>query len=198
MNSNEKIQGKIQEKFDIQHEPENAEHELRKAYNCAVEHSMTYFWDRKNIEGVNPNEVVKIYKRAMNAYEEGKRLAAERWARTAKHLSFAFWHEAKITFLEKHQNELTFLKAATPDEYNLHEHSDTTADLLDSVSKNITDEHMRYFLLRARGHLLTLDRPEYKHELLRAERLKAAHEYARMLECMTLAYEAESIQKVAA
>ena len=51
---------------------------------------------------------------------------------------------------------------------------------------------MQRFLSRARRHLQALEVPGYDHELLRAERIKAAHEYGRVLECMSLAYEAET------
>ena len=79
------------------HGPENAEYEIRKALNCVVEAGVTHFWDRRAIPGVNADEVITLYKRAYSAYRKEDRLAAERWARTAKHLSRAFWHEAKIS-----------------------------------------------------------------------------------------------------
>src|SRR5262249_19181208 len=75
------------------HGPENAEYEIRKAYNAAIEESLTYHWDRKPIPGVNPDEVIELYRHAFNCHRNGARLAAERWARSAKHLARAFWHE---------------------------------------------------------------------------------------------------------
>jgi hypothetical protein len=186
------------------HGPENAEHEIRKAYNCVIETASVHFWDRRAIPGVNADEVITFYKHAFNCYRRDNRLAAERWARTAKHLSRAFWHEAKIAFLEPRTAELPFLEGALDDEYNLHEHSDTTADLLDSVAEHIPPgmsampPNMTRYLSRGRKHLDALNSPDYRHELLRAERIKAAHEYGRVLECIALAYEAEASENKAA
>ena len=186
------------------HGPENAEYELRKAYNCVIESGVTYLRDRKPIAGVNSDEVVAVYRRAFNSYRKGDRLAAERWARTAKHLARALWHEAKIAYLEPRSSELPFLGGATADEYNLHEHSDTTADLLNSVEDHVPagmnemPEEMQHYLARGRKHLGVLEQPNYDHELLRTEHIKAAHEYGRVLECMALAYEAENATKKAA
>ena len=168
------------------HGPENAEYEIRKAYNCAIESSVTYFWDRRGIPGVNPDEVITIYKKAFNFHRKGDRLAAERWARTAKHLARAFWHEAKIAYLEPRDTELPFLEGASPGTYSLHEHSDTTQDLLDSVISHIPPglsempEEMKRYLNRSQKHLDSLKDKSYTHELLRAERIKAAHEYCRI------------------
>ena len=78
------------------HGPDNADHELRKAYNTVVETGVTFAWDRRPIPGVNSNEVVDIYRHAFRCHRDGDRLAAERWARTTKHLSRALWHEAKL------------------------------------------------------------------------------------------------------
>ncbi|MDR3608010.1 MAG: hypothetical protein P4M08_11600 [Oligoflexia bacterium] len=179
------------------HEPANAEHELRKAYNCVIDAATTFFWDRKGIPGVNPDEVVTIYKRAFRAHRDGDRLAAERWARTAKHLSRAFQSEAKIAFLEPRTAELPCLEGATPEEYCLTERVDATEDLINSLADHIPHETheiskvMEHYLRRARRHLETLHSADVTHELLRAEVTKAAHEYGRVLECMQLAYEAE-------
>ena len=52
-------------------------------------------------------------------------------------------------------------------------------------------EDMKRYLSRAKKHLKKLENPEYTNELLRAEQIKAAHEYGRVIECMMLAYEAE-------
>jgi hypothetical protein len=178
------------------HGPDNAEHEIKKAYNCVIETGVTHFWDRKAIPGVNPDEAFTLYKRSFKALRDGDRLTAERWARTAKHLSRAFWHEAKIAYLAPRSAELPFLENAR-EEYSLHEYSDTTADLLDSVADHIPpglDEmppDMTRYLSRGRKHLQWLEDPNLKHELVRAEHIKAAHEYGRVLECMALALEAE-------
>lgn len=182
--------------MDHPHGPENAEHELKKAFNQTIETGVAHFWDRRGIPGVNPDAVVSYYKTAYRAYRDGERLAAERWARTAKHLARACWHEAKIAFLEPRETELPYLENAR-EEFQLHEFSDTTSDLLDSLADHVPPgmaempEEMRRYLTRARKHLTKLEDPEYRHELLRAERIKAAHEYGRVLECLALAYEAE-------
>lgn len=186
------------------HGPENAEHEIRKAYNSVIEAEVAYSWDKKAISGVNFQELTHIYKHAFNHHRQGNRLAAERWARTAKHLSRAFRSEAKIAFLEPRSTELPFLEGATDEEYELRERPDTTADLLDSVAGHIPPgldampEDMKKYLSRGRRHLELAKAPEYKHELLQAELIKAAHEYGRVLECMALAFEAEKSHKSAA
>ena len=186
------------------HGPENAEFELRKAYNCAIETGVAHFWSRHTIPGVNPDEVLTLYKHAFQAYRNADRLAAERWARTAKHLSRALWHEAKIAYLEPRAAELPFLEGLEGEEYDLYIHSDTTEDLINSVEGHIPvgydemPESMRRYAVKARRHLQTLAREEYTHELLRAERIKAAYEYGRVLECMALAYEAEAKAEQAA
>lgn len=186
------------------HGPENAEHEIRKAYNCVIETGVSYFSNQNKIPGVNPDEVVDIYKHAFQCYRKGQKLAAERWARTAKHLARAFWHEAKITYLEPKTTDLPFLEGAKAEEYQLREHSDTTEDLINSVAEHVPPglnempDSMKKYLARARLHLETLESPDYKHELLRAERIKASHEYGRVLECMALAYEADHSVKRAA
>ena len=186
------------------HGPENAEHEIRKAYNCVIDTGVGHFWDRKPIPGVNPDEVITIYKRSLENYNRGNRLAAERWARSAKHLGRACWHEAKIAFLEPRAHELAYLEGATAEELGLHETIDSTSDLLDSAAHHLSavpeevSERMNLYLNRARKHLSISTTSEYKHELRRAERIKVAHEYARVLECMALAFEAEGSAESAA
>jgi hypothetical protein len=183
------------------HVPENADHELRKAYNAAIDTGMQYFWNQKTIPGVNAEEVFAIYKHAFHCHQKGEKLAAERWARAAKHLSRAFTHEAKITFLEPRIADLPYLKGASAADFELKAHSDTTADLLDSLAQDLPPgfqempEDMKRYISRGRKHLEFLDsaHPEGdKHELLRAERIKAAHEYGRVVECLALAYESEA------
>jgi hypothetical protein len=179
------------------HGPENAEHELRKAYNSVVETGVTHFWDRKPIQNVNTEEAHTLYRRAYQSFRQNNRLAAERWARATKHLSRALWHEAKIAYLHSHLHELPVLGGATPEDINLHEESDTTQDLLQSLAEHtppgLTEmpEEMRRYLSRAQRHLDALSHPELRDELLRAEMIKAAHEYGRVIECLALGYEAE-------
>jgi hypothetical protein len=183
------------------HVPENADHELRKAYNTVVEIGMQFFWNQKTIPGVNAEEVISAYKHAFQCHQKGLKLAAERWARTTKHLSRAFLHEAKIAFLEPRTNDLPYLKGASAEDFDLRSHSDTTADLLDSLAQDLPPgfqempEDMKRYISRGRRHLEFLDphHPESEnHELLRAERIKAAHEYGRVVECLALAYESEA------
>jgi hypothetical protein len=89
------------------------------------------------------------------------------------------------------------LKGAEQEEYNLHEHADTTTDLLNSLSLHIPPgqdrmpSEMQHYLSRARAHLQSVTLPSDRHELLIAEKIKAAHEYGRVVECLALAYEAE-------
>lgn len=191
------------EETAVSHGPDNAEPELRRAYNAVIEASTMMLWERGEIPGTRREDLTEIYKHAFKAYRRGDRLAAERWARSAKHLARALWHEAKIAYLEPRTSELPYLEGATPEEYDLHQRSDTTQDLLDSVANHVptgldeTPETMKRFLGRARKHLEILEKPDQKHELLRAERIKAAYEYGRLLECMALAYEAETGKKAA-
>jgi hypothetical protein len=119
------------------HVPENAVHELRKAYNSVIDVGMLFFWNQKTIPGVNADEVTAIYKHAYHCHEKGLKLASERWARTAKHLSRAFVHEAKISYLEPRTRDLPYLPGATAADFDLRSHSDTTADLLDSLAQDL-------------------------------------------------------------
>lgn len=183
------------------HGPENAEHEIRKAYKAVIDTNVVLVGSQKPMSGPNVQEVNHFYKHAYQRYRDGNRLSAERWARATKHLSRAFCHEAKIAYLEPRASDLPFLAGATEEEYGLYERADTTADLLESVATHIPPgldsmpNDMRRYLVRARKHLEVLQDPDYRHELLRAERIRAAHEYGRVLECMALAYESESPQK---
>src|SRR4051794_31573357 len=91
---------------DRMHGPENAEFEIRKAYYVVTEGAVAYFWQNRDIPGVNPAEASETYKHAYRCLRNGNRLAAERWARAAKHLSRAFDCEAKIAYLEVHATDL--------------------------------------------------------------------------------------------
>jgi hypothetical protein len=59
---------------------------------------------------VNPDEVLGLYQHAFKHHRNGQRLAAERWARAAKHLARACWHEAKIAFLEPRATNIPYLE----------------------------------------------------------------------------------------
>jgi hypothetical protein len=186
------------------HGPENAEHELRKAYYGVVEIGTTFFWDRKSPPGVAADESVTFYKRAFHAFRHNERLEAERWARAVKHLARAFSSEARIAYLEPRSTEIPFLERFEPEEYGLFERIDTTEDLLNSLQDHVPPgldempEDMRRYLSRARKHLEHAKSAHATHELLKAERIKAAHEYGRVVECMALAYEAEARRNTAA
>jgi len=177
--------------------PDNAEHEIRKAYHGVIETSAFYLWTSQVIPEVNPYSMMDAYLRSYRLYTQGNRLAAERWARTAKHLAQALRHEAKIAYIEQDPKILPFLEGAQDQEYGLFERSDTTADLLNSVAARIPTQpesayhEMTCYLERAHFLLKRVEQTTEKHELLRAERIQAAHEYGRSLECMILAYEAE-------
>lgn len=187
----------------LQHGPDHAEHELRKAYNCIIEAGVTYASQKERVPEVQPQEALQAYENAFQLYQDGKRLAAERWARAAKHLARAFWHEAKIAYLEPQLEKIPYLTGAQDEEYHLHERVDATTDLLASLQALIPQglrtqpPLIQRYLGRAQFHLHQI--PRSKHELLRAERIKAAYEYSRVVECMNLGYEAQtSTQKGAA
>ena len=181
------------------HGPENAEFEIRKAYNVVIESAVPYFWANRAIPGVNANEALELYRRAFASYRDGNKLAAERWARASKHLARAFTAEAKIAYLEAHSSDLPFLASQegdTPKEFDGTQ-GDTTEDLINSVADQVPvgfermPRTMSRYLEQARQHLKVLIGDAYNHALLRAERIRAAYEYGRVLEIMVLAYEAE-------
>lgn len=186
----------------IEKNPEKARHELRLAYNSIIDAGTTHFWDRRLPPGVHPDEALTLYKRAFQLNRQGHFLASERLARAAQHLAIAMWHEAKITYLEPRVGDLPYLEHATAEELDIQQHTDTTTDLLASLQGHIPQgepgvpHDMSRYLMRARRHLeklvgQTFSKPLSRHELLEAEHLKAAYQYARALECLSLAYEAE-------
>ncbi|MGK5086810.1 hypothetical protein WDW86_04575 [Bdellovibrionota bacterium FG-2] len=184
-----------------QNGPETSEKELNKAYNCVIESGVTYHWERNPIAGVNPDEVPFFYRRAFAAQEKGDRLSAERWARVAKHLAYALWHEAKIAYLEPRIHDLPYLSPSATEDAKLQEEENTAADLILAYStqtpagESSRPETMQRYILRAKQHLHA---PMVNHDLLKVERIRAAHEYGRTLECMMLAYESEAnLQKAA-
>lgn len=185
--------------FESMHGPENAEFELKKAYNCVIEAAVTHFWDRRSVPGVNPDEAVTLYRQAYDLFKQGDRLTAERLARAAKHLARALWHEAKIAYLTPRTSELPFLENAR-EEFNLHEDPGTTAELLCSVEQQIPKgmaelpADMRRYLGRGNRHLKQMvTSPAKSHELLSAEHLKAAYEYGRVAECLSLVHESTPV-----
>ena len=183
----------------------SAEHQLKRAYNALIDAETLHLWNKPatSFGGITISEVVDIYKHAFREYRDDHWLSAERWAHTTQHLAKALWHEAKIDYLEPRAPDLPFLKGATAEDYDLQNiKSDTTADLLDSVAQHVPPgltempKLMCRCLVRGWEHLGRLDDPEYRHELLRAERIKAAHHYGRVLECMALAYATDHGRKI--
>jgi hypothetical protein len=183
------------------HGPDNAEYEIRKAYNAVIETCVSFLWKKRQVSGIQAQEMIHFYHRAFQCYQSGNRLGAERWARAAKHLSRAFQHEAKISYLHETQEDLPYLKGPQDEDYHFDERSDTTLDLINSVANttpvgfNKTPTEMLKYLSQAKKHLEPHPLNEQGHELLQIERIQAAHEYGRALECMALAYEAELRKK---
>lgn len=190
--------------------PDNAATELKRAYNAVVEAGVTHLWDHALSTPVSAQRVTELYRRAMEEYRRNtptSRLSAERWARAAKHLAEAIWHEAKISYLKDRISELPYLTDAVS-EYHLHQETEEGAQsLLNTFESSfplgpqavqeldgaLSSEELRSCLDRGRGHLRDLnDVSQPRHELLRAERIKAAHQYGRALECVLLALESQS------
>jgi hypothetical protein len=180
--------------------PDNAEVELKRAYNSCIETGVTHEWERRPIPGVDASEVFVLYQKAIDYYQRGTpqaRLASERWARVVKHLALAYWHEAKIDYLEPHSEDLPCLPHART-EFHLHAETRETAQaLLDSAAQKIRKQRVKNkseplrLLERGRAHLEHLASTPVENELLHAEHIKAAHEYGRILEYYLLALEAE-------
>ena len=157
--------------------PENAEHELKLAYDALISALTT---------GQPAAEITDMYQHAYSQYQAGARLSAERWARTVKHLAKALWHEARIATLRQKKELIALPNAAK--EYGLRRYSATPADILDSVPRQAALQKWRdrgeYHLRKSRT---ILDQTE----LEQIEHAKAVYEYSRVLECLLLAYEAD-------
>lgn len=182
--------------------PENAATELKRAYNSVVE--MGVLTDSTSLRAPHHHaaEALVLYQRAMDSYRAQSpemRLASERWARAAKHLAESCWHESKISHLLAHCSDLPYLTDALA-EYHLHHETEAGAQaLLDSCAPGLHPECSQSPIplaaLHERGndHLRAMKGPgEPRHELLSAERIKAATQYGRALECVLLALEAEN------
>jgi hypothetical protein len=176
--------------------PDNAATELKRAYNSVVEAGVTHLWNHTLDSPIQARHVVALYQRAMTDYRTNtpeSRLRAERWARAAKHLADALWHEAKIAYLRDRTAELPYLSDAEA-EYHLHDETEDTAQALFAACSLIPEVNagleLETWLGRGRHHLAQLKDPHHPiHELLRAERIKAANQYGRALECALLALE---------
>jgi len=190
----------------LSHDPASSTHELRKAYQSLVEAAtcggkiQSQLLQPHSAEATGPiqfQEIEESYRRAFRHHQENDDLAAERWARTVKHMARAFWHECKIAYLGSTPAQFPYLRGASAAELDLREHSDTTEDLLDCLSGEVTSglnefpPDMHRFLERGREHLRNVHESPGSHELLRSERIKAAYEYGRVVECLALAFEAE-------
>jgi hypothetical protein len=175
--------------------PDNAATELKQAYNCLIENGVT---------GIRDRQPEILYLHAMDHYRTNtptSRLAAERWARAAKHLAGALWHDAKVAHLSPRTAELPYLNDAMA-EYHLHDDTDETARSLLSACEaqncqakpsGLPGIKLSTWLEQGKSHLASLNEASKpRHELLRAERIKAASEYGRALECVFLALEAEA------
>lgn len=180
--------------------PENAEYELKKAYNCIIELGTVLAAASEKVPAGAYEELISLYRRAFAAHRLGDRLATERWSRTVKHLARALWHEAKISFLASLEGDLPFLGEAF-DEYTEPYSVATTRDLIGSAAplkpapESHATEGVDEYMRRGRRHLAKLESEQEAHDLLRAELLLAAHEYGRVAECMGLALEAETQPK---
>ncbi len=185
------------------HTPENAEFEIRKALASVIEAEITQTWNQKPYPSIQPGEATLFYKYAFQAWKTERRLAAERWARTAKHLARALKQEEKLRFLDLHFSEYPSLKCTPAEEYALTERKEMTIDLINSVREmiqgkfNPIPDNMKRYLERARVHIEALTKNQLDHVLI-AERVSAGYEYGRVLECLILAYEAEPNVKMAA
>jgi len=188
---------------DPQHLPDNAEYEIRKALISVIEAEVTNTW-QKPISGILLGEATLLYKYSFHAHKMGRRLAAERWARTAKHLARALKQEAEIEFLELHFSEFPSFQATFAEECALNERKEMTVDLVNCVKEMVQakfsplPDNMRRYLERAKLHIAPLTATQRLHDVLVTKRVNAAYEYGRVLECLILAYEAEPNVKIAA
>ncbi|NDC39796.1 MAG: hypothetical protein EBZ48_17480, partial [Proteobacteria bacterium] len=113
-----------------------AEHEIRSTFNSIVESGLVYFWDRRRPEEtpsswVTPELPTQFYQAAFRSYEAKDSSRALHWARAAKALARAYWHEAKIAYFKSRVEDLPSLKQALNDEYHLHEKIDSARNLIE-------------------------------------------------------------------
>lgn len=180
--------------------PENATQELKRAYNSIVElGTVLSSGQRRGLLGLEA--AVSLYLRAMDGYRmhsPASRLASERWARAARHLAEALWHEAKIGYLKDRTAALPYLTDALS-EYHLHHETEQSARALIETygerQRQAPEElgvDPAVLMACGRAQLAALMDPlAPRHELLSAERIKAANQYGRALECILLALESE-------
>lgn len=198
--------------------PSPAQHELRTSFNAIVETGVVYFWRPEHTSEapppwLDPQTPSEFYRAAFRAHEMQAASEALHWARAAKALARAYWHEAKIAYFKGRTQDLPSLGQALNDEYRLHERLETTRALIERNQKRITplqppatppsssaspssaqssplpperpEDHLEDWLQKTHAcalrqlEILEKFAPEREHELLHAEHLKCATEYAR-------------------
>jgi hypothetical protein len=181
---------------------ENAERELKVAYNSLMEMGTVWTWSRTLIPlartlPLAPEWAYRLYRTASALYRNQERPASEHWARACQHYSTALWHEAKLAWLDdpecpKDLEELPHSES----EFHLHESPNLTRDLLDDLTSRpklsppalgspggYAYEWLEAILSRARVHLQGLPgAPEGTRGLKECESIKAAEEWARCAE----------------
>ncbi len=185
--------------------PENAERELKRAYNRLMESGAVWFWQRDRIPLIHlhslaPEWPAQLYRTAMALYRSGDRLQAERWARSCRHYSTALWHEAKLSWLRDSQvpKDLPELPNAQV-EYHLHESIESTRDLIQDLEHrklpsppgvtpgSYAAQWIPAMIRVARMHLDQSGSPSQPSNLTECEHLKAAEEWARSAEGISVA-----------
>ena len=180
--------------------PENAERELKRAYNRLMESGAVWFWQREKIPLIHlhslaPEWPARLYRTAVSLFHLGDRLEAERWARACRHYATALWHEAKLSWLKDPDapRDLAELPHAQT-EYHLHESTESTRDLIQDLEPRTiptpSGEHPGAYaapwissMIRvARMHLEKTGSPAQPESLEQCEHLKAAEEWARSAE----------------
>jgi hypothetical protein len=190
--------------------PENAERELKRAFNRLMESGAVWFWQREQVPMIHlhslaPEWPARLYRTAMALYRSGDRLDAERWARTCRHYATALWHEAKLSWLKDSNlpRDLPELPNAQI-EYHLHESMEGTRDLIqDLENRKLPEPHSGSPGLYARDWISPMIRVARMHlnqggllgqpgNLDECEHLKAAEEWARSAEGICTALESQA------
>lgn len=190
--------------------PENAERELKVAFNRLMESGVVWLWQREKLPdvqllGIAPEWPARLYRTASALYRNGERLAAERWARSCRHFATALWHEAKIAWLydPSHPKDLDEYPNAQV-EYQLHETPDTTRDLIHDLEGrplpvvphelpgSYAQNWIEPIIRLARKHLEQCQAQAGAFELVQCEHLKAAEEWARTAEEISGAFAIET------
>jgi len=181
---------------------ENAERELKAAYNAAMEMGTVWLWARPATPftqtlPLQPEAGFRVYRTAAALYRNQFRPASEHWARACSHLCTALWHEAKLAWLNSPGCPRDLLELPHGEfEFHLHESPVETRDLLDDLMSRphlpppspgtpgiYAYEWIQPILKRAREHLTPIS-PLIGGSLpLRmCEAIQAAEEWARCAE----------------